>query len=565
MQLEGYTDLTRISRGGMATIYQGQQTSLNRIVAIKFLSAEFLWDDQVKQLFDQESLVIAQLNHPNIIHVIDRGFSEGGRPYFVMEYVEGQDLAEKMIQASMSTLTKLNLLMQTCAGLAFAHKNGVIHRDIKPANLLIDSHGHLKILDFGIAWLSAKGRSDGEEILGTPDYMSPEQFNAPDSVTPLSDIYSLGAVMYHLFVGKTQCSDIENWQAALTLLPPRLAELITQCLETEPEKRPNSVDDIRLHLLRVLKGAHLGESQKTEAKTVVGKAIDKFNLLDVIKRDRYGSVYLFEDLTRRQLLVIKKRIRSVAGYREARMLSHVKHPNLIKLLGSSKNENAFIVVMQHLPGGSLQDRLSRPYAGDRFIRLALQLCGAMQAAHQKGIFHGNLRPSNILFDAKEQIRVTDFGFDEHYRPDRKDWYQPAVRGKPSVERDIYAAGAVFHHMLTGKPLKFAHRRIQPSPDFERLDDQLQQLLRDMLETDSTGYFASFEQIIPRLKSLVGKLADPNKVAKKPASIKVWQLLSSLVLLNLAAFSIYVYLFNPGLLQWITHILAQWSTAPGNLF
>jgi len=565
MQLEGYTDLTRISRGGMASIYQGQQVSLNRIVAIKFLSAEFLWDDQVKQLFDQESLVIAQLNHPNIIHVIDRGFSEGGRPYFVMEYVEGQDLAEKMKLGSISTLTKLNLLMQTCAGLAFAHKNGVIHRDIKPANLLIDSHGHLKILDFGIAWLSAKGQPDGEEILGTPDYMSPEQFNAPDSVTPLSDIYSLGAVMYHLFVGKTQSSDIENWRAALTSLPPRLAELITQCLEIEPEKRPDSVDDIRLHLLRVLKGAHLGESQKTEAKTVVGNAIDKFNLLDVIKRDKYGSVYLFEDLTRRQLLVIKKRVRSEAGYREARMLSHVKHPNLIKLLGSSKNENAFIVVMQHLPGGSLQDRLSRPYAGDRFIRFALQLCGAMQAAHQEGIFHGNLRPSNILFDAKEQIRVTDFGFDEHYRPERKDWYQPTVRGKPSVERDIYAAGAVFHHMLTGEPLKFAHRRIQTSPAFERLDDQLQQLLRDMLETDSTDYFVSFEQIIPRLKSLTGKLVDPNKVVKKSAGIKLWQLLGGLALLNLAAFSIYVYFFNPGLLQRITHSLAQWSTAPGNLF
>lgn len=145
-------------------------------------------------MFDQESLVITQPNHSNIIHIIDRGFSQGGRPYFV------------------------------------------IHRDIKLANLLIDSHGHLKILDFGIDWLSACGNPDGEDILGTPGYMSPEQFNAPDSVTPLSDIYSVGVMMYHLFVGKTQTSNIENWQVTLTPLKPELAKVITQCMEVEPGK-----------------------------------------------------------------------------------------------------------------------------------------------------------------------------------------------------------------------------------------------------------------------------------------------------------------------------------------
>ena len=188
MQLEGYTDLERIGRGGMATIYRGHQTSLNRTVAIKFLSAEHLWDHKAQELFDQESLVIAQLNHPNIIHVIDRGFSAGGRPYFVMEYVEGQTLAEKMQHTSMTPLARVLLSMQICAGLAYAHKNGVIHRDIKPANLLIDDEGHLRILDFGIAWLNARGNPDGQEVLGTPDYMSPEQFTAPDLINSIAEI-----------------------------------------------------------------------------------------------------------------------------------------------------------------------------------------------------------------------------------------------------------------------------------------------------------------------------------------------------------------------------------------
>ncbi len=555
MQLQGYTDLKRLNRGGMATIYRGNQTSLNRTVAIKFLSAEYLWNDQVKELFDQESLVIAQLNHPNIIHVIDRGITEGGRPYFVMEYVEGQDLAELMQHRDIPFHSKLNLIMQVSRGLSFAHKNGVIHRDIKPANLLIDSEGHLKILDFGIAWLNAKGRPDSEEIHGTPDYMSPEQFSAPDTVSPLSDIYSLGAVMYQLLVGKTHSADIENWQSALSELKPESAQLINQCLQTSPNDRPNSADEVSLHLLRILKGAHIGDTQKVEAKAAIGKAMDKFALLDVIKQDNYGAVYLFEDKSRHKLMVIKKRIKSVAGLSQAKLLSHVKHPNLMKVLGTSKNDNAFIIVMPHLTGGSLQDRLSRPYSGDRFIKFALQFCSAMLEAHNYKILHGNLRPSNVLFDNREQVCISDFGFDEHYRADRKDWYQPTVRGKASIERDIFSAAAIFHHMLTGNPLKFAHRRLQPNPAFEKLDVRLQKLLRDMLETDSDNYYHRFDKIIPTLKSLKGKLSDPLAI-RKTARVKLWHLVTGLVLLNLTAFLTYLY-FNPELADMLQNALHAW--------
>jgi serine/threonine protein kinase len=525
----------------MASIYRGHQTSLSRTVAIKFLSAEFLWDDKVKQLFDQESLVIAQLNHPNIVHIIDRGFSTGNRPYFVMEYIEGQNLEAKMRQSNMTTMVKVHLMMQTCQGLAFAHGNGVIHRDIKPANLLIDSEGYLKILDFGIAWLNAKGSPDGQEIVGTPDYMSPEQFSSPDSVSPLSDIYSLGAVMYHLFTGKKQSSNIQNWPAALDALRSDLAELVRQCLQTDPAMRPRTADEVKLRLLRILQGAHLGKTQREEAKSVVDNTIDNFALLDVIKRNKYGAVYLFEDKSRNQLLVIKKRTKSNSGFREARWLSHIKHPNIVKVHGTSRNDNAFIVVMQHLTGGSLQDRLSRPYPENQFIEIAVQLCSAMQAAHHHNILHGDLRPNKILFDDKEQIRVTDFGFEDHYQANRKVQYQPLSGGKASIGGDIYSAGAIFYHLLTGKPPVLTKRGLQPSRAFEKLDIRLQKLLRSMLETDSNGPVIRFDQIIPTLKALKGKLPDSKIPAKRPVRFTVWHLLFVVTLLILLAFSTYLYL------------------------
>jgi len=540
MQLEGYTDLAQIGRGGMATIYRGHQTSLNRTVAIKFLSAEHLWDRLAQELFDQESLVIAQLNHPNIIHIIDRGFSSGGRPYFVMEYVEGQTLADRVQQTTMSPLARVMLSMQICSGLAYAHKNGVIHRDIKPPNLLIDGEGHLRILDFGIAWLNARGNPDSKEVLGTPDYMSPEQFTAPDLVSPLSDIYSLGAVMYQLFVGKKHVDDIKNWQAPLASLQPKLAELIQQCLEIEPANRPASAEEVRLRLLRLLQGAHLAETQKQEASALVSKAIDNFALLDVIERSQYGAVYLFEDKSRNQLIVIKKRVKSAAGLRQASLLAEIQHPNLIEVLGTSKNENAFIVVMRHLTGGSLQDRLSRPYTGDRFVNTALQLCRGMQAAHDNDILHGNLRPSNILFDKKERIRISDFGFEEHYRTDRKDWYQPAFQGPASIERDVYSMGAIFHHMLTGEPLRFSHRRIQSCPTYENLDSRLQALLRNMLETDSANYLDRFDKVIAQLESLKGRLPEAALARKKRHRRIIWLLAGGLLLTGVVVVVAYLY-------------------------
>jgi serine/threonine-protein kinase len=534
LQLDGYTDLTRIGRGGMATIYRGHQSSLNRTVAIKFLSAEHLWDHQAQQLFDQESLVIAQLNHRNIVHIIDRGFTNGGRPYFVMEYIEGQTLSEKMQQTTMTPLARVMLSMQICSGLAYAHKNGVIHRDIKPANLLVDDEGHLKILDFGIAWLNASGNPDGEAVLGTPDYMSPEQFTTPGQVSSLSDIFSLGAVMYQLFVGKKHADDIKNWRASLASLQPKLAELIQQCLETEPASRPASAEEVRLRLLRLLQGAHLADTQKQEASAVVSKAIGNFVLLDVMQRNQLGASYLFEDKSRNQLMVIKKRNKSEAGLDEARRLAEVRHPNLVEVLGTSKNDKAFIVVMRHLAGGSLQERLSRPYTGDRFVETALQLCRGMQAAHNEDILHGNLRPSNILFDKKENIRISDFGFEEHYRNDRKDWYQPTFKARPSIERDIYSMAAIFHHMLAGEPLKFAHRRIQSCRAFDNLDSRLQSLLRDMLEADSGSYLDRFDKVIVRLESLRGKLPEAVLTRQKRRRRIIWYLAGGLMLLGLIA-------------------------------
>ena len=566
MHFDGYTELTELAEGGMARLFKARQISLNRPVVIKLLSAEYLCDDDAKQLFEQESLVIAQLNHPNIIHVIDRGLSDKGRPYFVMEYVEGKDLSQLMQHNSLQAREIFKLLLQLCRGMACAHKNGIIHRDIKPANILIDNEGHVRILDFGIAWLAANGHS--EDIVGTPDYMSPEQFTAPESVTYLSDIYSLGIIMYELFAGHLPTPHLENLSSSLKKLNPALSTLICDCLQKDSSKRPQSADDIRLRLLKIMQGAHINKSQKTAAQTVVGKTKNKFILLDVIKRDQYGEVYLFEDKIKKNLFVIKKRVNTQAGFKEASMLSHIKHQNLIRILGTSRNKNNFIVVMEHLSGSSLQDRLSRPYTLEKFKPIALAICNALHYAHKRKITHGNLRPSNILFNTHNQLKITDFGFDEHYKPNplELDWYQSHEQDRNPVQNDIFSAAAIFYHMLTGSRLIYKQGRIQSNRQFNQLDKPLKNLLRNMIEKNSVFPITSFSKAASALKK-INRLYSPfdkhEKASFERAACKrskASQLLILISFLGLFASALYFYQKPAEFNQLMSTTIKQLNTA-----
>jgi serine/threonine-protein kinase len=169
----GYEVIEKIGEGGMSIVYKGRQVSLNRPVAIKVLPRKLMDQHDLLERFKRESVIIARLNHPNIIHVIDRGITPKGMPYFVMEYVEGTSLARAIREGNLDANRKMDLIIQTCKALSYAHKNGVIHRDIKPANVLIDANGNVLVLDFGIAKFYDQGGGNlqgtrADMIMGTP-------------------------------------------------------------------------------------------------------------------------------------------------------------------------------------------------------------------------------------------------------------------------------------------------------------------------------------------------------------------------------------------------------------
>jgi non-specific serine/threonine protein kinase/serine/threonine-protein kinase len=187
-----------------------QESPIRRDVAIKFIKAG-MDTRHVVARFESERQALALMDHPNIAKVFDAGTSDQGRPYFVMEYVKGMALHKYADEHRLSTLERLELIIQVCEGVQHAHQKGVLHRDLKPSNVLVEQHGNRafpKIIDFGVAKAVAQPLTEATlhtrmgEIIGTPTYMSPEQASVNElDVDTRTDVYSLGVMLYHLLVG----------------------------------------------------------------------------------------------------------------------------------------------------------------------------------------------------------------------------------------------------------------------------------------------------------------------------------------------------------------------------
>ena len=198
-----YQLLHTLGAGGMAVVYRAYDRMLERPVAIKILRQDFSGDNSFRERFRQEARSAANLSHPNIVTVHDFGF-DAGRPFIVMEFVPGTDLKSMIKQRGrFATLETINLLVQACEGIGYAHRAGLVHCDVKPHNMLVTPDGRLKVTDFGIARALATILPDeqSEVVWGSPQYFSPEQA-AGQAPSPASDVYSLGIILYEMLAGQ---------------------------------------------------------------------------------------------------------------------------------------------------------------------------------------------------------------------------------------------------------------------------------------------------------------------------------------------------------------------------
>jgi eukaryotic-like serine/threonine-protein kinase len=206
-RLGGYIVRRMIARGGMGVVYEGYQESLDRPVAIKILYPHLSDDPGFRERFQREARALAQLNHPHIVRVIDFGVSEQF-VYMIMELVSGHSLRDELIRlreqgVSMDIPRTMEILTAVGHALTYAHERGFVHRDVKPGNILIDENGKVFLTDFGLVKLEdVAGATATGAVMGTPEYMAPEQFLATSAAGPAADQYALAVVAYEMLVGR---------------------------------------------------------------------------------------------------------------------------------------------------------------------------------------------------------------------------------------------------------------------------------------------------------------------------------------------------------------------------
>jgi eukaryotic-like serine/threonine-protein kinase len=240
-----------LGHGGMASVFLARDTELDRAVALKLLAENLGGDESVRRRFVREARLAARLSHPNVVSVFDAG-EDDGRPYIVMEYVDGENLAELLARRGRVPPDEARgLALQAAQGLAHAHAAGLVHRDVKPQNLILGGDGTLKIADFGIARAAeTTALTQAGTVLGTAAYLSPEQALG-EEVTPATDVYSLGVVLYELLTGRppfqVETLDDLAQRPDLEVVPVRelapevprdLEDVVMHCLARNPAYRP---------------------------------------------------------------------------------------------------------------------------------------------------------------------------------------------------------------------------------------------------------------------------------------------------------------------------------------
>jgi serine/threonine-protein kinase len=518
-----YVVTGKIGQGGNAEIFKARQESLNRDVAIKVLSSELTGDPDIVRRFENESMVIAQLNHPNIVHVIDRG-KAGSRYYFVMEFIEGTSMREVIDSDKVPLKVKLEMMAQVCKALDYAHKNGVIHRDIKPTNILIDKQGNPRVADFGIAQLV--GRQDTETtqadvIMGTLAYMSPEQKVSSTHVDETTDIYATGVILYEMLVGKKPSGRFRMPTEANPQLPPIFDTIIEKCLAEDASDRYQTAVELKDVLLDAVRRMENGGSTATAGMSLEGSEsfIGKCRYIDTIRESKYSSTILVEHKVTRELYVIKKHRKGESGRKEARLLSSLKHRNIVNIFGAGGSDRSTVIIGEYAQGGSLADRMVRKYDWHQAFALIAQVAEGVDFAHKNNVVHGNLRPSNILFDKDENPKVSDFGMPPHYdAPNKRNWYSPPER-KKSRQGDIYSLGVILHRMIAGRNPDYDSSGNLYLDDVRLLfPDEIRRLLVRMLAIRVSNRYKTLEEFTSDWDEFVERdEAARRRAAQRPTT------------------------------------------------
>jgi serine/threonine protein kinase len=495
-----------IGRGGMAQVYYGQDVKLHRPVAIKVIDARLRGSPAYAQRFVHEAQAVALWRHEHIIQIYYAN-DEGGLYYFVMEYIDGQDLGSMIAgyRAKGKLLLQADVLRigkAVAEALDYAHRKGVIHRDVKPSNILVGRDGRVVLTDFGLA-LDVEQGSLGE-VFGSSRYIAPEQARRSSGAVPQSDLYSLGVILYEMLTGSAPFDDPSPTAVALqhvTLAPPpprginpklnaETEAVLLKALSKSPKARYKTGGELMAALERALLAGKPAPRAKKRARAVarpaaiasrdrspdnlIGRQVDEYRLEALLGQGGMASVYRGLDVRLNRQVAIKvidTPFRADVDHirrfeREAQAIAQLEHPHIVRLYRYGQSDSLLYMAMQYVEGQNLQSMLAAYRKGrqlmpaDKVRRIIREICLALDYAHSKGVIHRDVKPSNIMLDKDGNAILTDFGLalltevgtrgeilgSPHYIAPE----QAISSANVVPQSDLYAVGVILYEMLTGE-------------------------------------------------------------------------------------------------------------------
>src|SRR4030043_153014 len=344
-----YKIIEELGKGGMGRVYKVHDAEINESVALKLLKPEIASDEQTIERFRNELKIARRISHKNVCRMYDIG-REDDKYFITMEYVAGDDLRSLLRKrGKLSTKEAVGIAQQVCEGLVEAHRLGVVHRDLKPQNIMIDDGGQAKIMDFGIARsVEAPGVTQTGVIIGTPDYISPEQAEG-EKTDQRSDIYSLGVMLYEMVTGSVPFKGDTAFSVALkhqTQLPqdPRklnsqisddLSRLVLVCMEKNRERRYQTAADLLADLRNIEEGFPLGTKIKPRRKTFAATLVrHRLFIPAMVVVIAIMGVFIWKLLPRGRMTAVPKTENSIAVISFENLTGDPRYDSLIKAIPS---------------------------------------------------------------------------------------------------------------------------------------------------------------------------------------------------------------------------------------
>jgi serine/threonine protein kinase/tetratricopeptide (TPR) repeat protein len=528
---ERYEIMKSLGEGGMGAVYKARDHELDRLVALKVIRPELAGHPDILRRFKQELILARQVTHKNVVRIFDLGTADG-RKFITMDFIEGRDLKSILNERGrIPAAEAVPIVQQICRGLEAAHVEGVVHRDLKPQNIMLDAAGRVWLMDFGLARsMELSGLTRTGVLMGTPDYMSPEQARA-EKVDARSDLFSLGIIFFEMLTGRLPfqadtlmaklLQRVQQRAVAVTeidpSIPPGVSAVVSKCLEPDVTKRYQSVreilDDLSGETKTIGSASSSGASSSVSAagSSVLPGSISladlgpgsqfgpRYRIDSVIGEGGMGKVYKAYDSDLDRTVALKlvrpelaKDASSLQRFKQELLLaSRISHRNILRIHDLGDVDGVKFISMAFVQGMDLHDLIAQQgrLPTERAVNIAKQLAGALEAAHAEGVVHRDLKPRNVLIDVDDHIYVSDFGLAKSLDADKTGMTRVGeVLGTPrymSPEQaeskaadnrsDIYSLGIIFYEMLTGEvpftgesSLQVMFQHVQQEPKDPRL-------------------------------------------------------------------------------------------------